>query len=77
MLSSVLNSKRAILVNIQIIRTFMKLRKLLATNSQLRLKIEKIEKKYDKQLGSIFDVMKYLLAEKTKSKEPIGFEYKK
>src|SRR3989338_1543528 len=50
MLSSVLNSKRAILVNIQIIRTFTKLRELLATNTKLRIKIEKMKKKYNYQL---------------------------
>jgi phage regulator Rha-like protein len=44
MLSSVLNSERAIMVNIQIIRTFTKLKEFLATNKQLREKIEKMEK---------------------------------
>ena len=47
MLSSVLNSDRAIQVNIQIIRTFTKLRNLLATNKDLKRKIEAMEKKYD------------------------------
>ena len=49
MLSSVLNSKRAIQVNIQIIRTFTKLRELIASNRELRLKIEKLENKYDQR----------------------------
>ncbi len=49
MLSSVLNSERAIQVNIRIIRTFMKLRELLATNKDLKRKIEDIERKYDSQ----------------------------
>ena len=47
MLSSVLNSARAIQVNIQIIRTFTKLRELIATNRELRIEIEKLERKYD------------------------------
>jgi len=73
MLSSVLNSKKAIMVNIQIIRTFTQLRELLSTNKDLREKIENIEKKYDKQLREIFEAIKHLLMEETKPKEPIGF----
>lgn len=73
MLSSVLNSKKAILVNIQIIRTFTQLRELLSTHKDLREKIENMEKKYDKRLREIFEAIKYLLAEETKPKEPIGF----
>ena len=73
MLSSVLNSKRAIQVNIQIIRTFTQLRELLATNKDLREKIENMEKKYDKHLREIFEAIKHLLMEKTKPKNPIGF----
>ncbi len=73
MLSSVLNSDRAIMVNIQIIRTFTQLRELLSTNKDLREKIENMEKKYDKQLREIFEAIKSLLMEETKSKEPIGF----
>lgn len=51
MLSSVLNSKRAIQVNIQIMRTFTKLRELMATHVKLKNKIEQMEKKYDYQSG--------------------------
>lgn len=76
MLSSVLNSKKAIMVNIQIIRTFTQLREFLSTNKEIREKIENMEKKYDKQLREIFDAIKYLLVEETKSKEPIGFSVK-
>lgn len=73
MLSSALNSKRAVLVNIQIIRTFVKLRELLATNEALRKKIEIIERKYDNQFKIVFDVIKRLLAEEEKPKGQIGF----
>ena len=76
MLSSVLNSERAIQVNIQIIRTFTQLRELLSTHKDLREKIENMEKKYDKQLREIFEAIKYLLTEETKPKEPIGFSVK-
>ncbi len=76
MLSSVLNSGRAIQVNIQIIRTFTKLRELLATNKQLREKIESMEKRYDKKLKDIFEVLKRLLIQEEGPKEQIGFQYK-
>jgi len=74
MLSSVLNSDRAIQVNIQIIRTFTKLRELLATNTKLRLKIENMEKKYDSKLKQVFDLLKQLLMQEEKPKEQIGFK---
>lgn len=80
MLSSVLKSKIAIRVNIQIIRTFTRLRELLATNELIRQKIEELEKKYekhDKQFKIVFDTIKELLeTPKPKSKRPIGFHVK-
>ena len=57
MLSSVLRSKRAIQANIAIMRTFVKLREILATNELLRHKIESMEKKYDEQFKVIFEVL--------------------
>lgn len=76
MLSSVLNSKRAVSVNIQIIRTFVKLRELLATNEALRKKIEIMERKYDSQFKIVFDVIKKLLADEEKPKTKIGYRAK-
>ena len=73
MLSSVLNSDRAIQVNIQIIRTFTKLRELLTTNKELREKIESMERRYDKKLREVFEVLKMLLIEEEKPKGQIGF----
>jgi hypothetical protein len=74
MLSSVLKSERAIQVNIQIMRTFTKLREMLAGNKELREKIEKLEKKYDNRFKIIFNVIKKLLAEEEpETKAPIGF----
>ncbi len=61
MLSSVLNSNRAIQVNIQIIRTFIKLRELLLTHVELKRKIEAMERKYDQQFKAVFDAIKQLL----------------
>ncbi|MBU4338739.1 ORF6N domain-containing protein [Patescibacteria group bacterium] len=58
MLSSVLNSKKAIQVNIQIIKTFIKLREMIAGNKDLRIKIEELEKKYNKYFKAIFETLK-------------------
>lgn len=73
MLSSVLNSTRAIQVNIQIIRTFTKLRELIASNKELREKIEKLESKYDQQFRVVFEAIRQLLEPPTKSAHKIGF----
>ena len=73
MLSSVLNSERAITVNIQIMRTFTKLREMLATHKDLARKIEDMEKKYDYQFKAVFDAIKQLLEPPVKSKGKVGF----
>ena len=73
MLSSVLNSSRAIQVNIQIMRTFTKLREMLAGHAELRRKIEEMEGKYDYQFKIIFKTIKKLLDPPRKKKIPIGF----
>ncbi len=73
MLSSVLNSKKAIQVNIQIIRTFTKLRELLSTNKELKKKVETMEKKYDTKLSQVFEILKQLIQQKALPKKPIGF----
>ena len=73
MLSTVLNSERAIDVNIQIMRTFTKLRTMLATHADLKRKIESMEQKYDKQFKVVFNVIKKLLEEPPKDTKKIGF----
>jgi len=73
MLASVLNSERAINVNIQIIRTFVKIRKLMATNEALQRKVMQMEKKYDTKIKKIFDILQLLLADDEKPKKQIGF----
>lgn len=77
MLSSVLNSDRAIAVNIQIIRTFIKLRQLLSTHkmsADLLEKIEKMEKNYDRQFRIVFDTIRELTAKPKDSGKKIGFQ---
>jgi hypothetical protein len=75
MLSSVLHSKRAIGVNIQIMRAFTQLRRMLLTNVGLRRKIEEMEKKYDKQFAIVFEAIKQLLSHPREEvvKKTIGF----
>ena len=73
MLSSVLNSERAIHVNIQIMRAFIKLRQMLSTHEELRKKIESMEKKYDAQFKTVFTVIKELLEPVNKPPRKIGF----
>lgn len=74
MLSSVLNSKRAIQVNIQIMRTFTKIREMLATHKELKQKIEEMEKKYDYQFKVVFDAIKQLIEPPRSHKKRIGFK---
>ncbi len=73
MLSSVLKSKQAIEVNIQIMRTFTNLRKMLATHNELREKIEAMEGKYDHQFKNVFDAIKQLVSNTEKPTAKIGF----
>ena len=73
MLSSVLNSDRAIKVNIQIMRTFTRLREMLMTHKDLKKKIEAMEEKYDYQFKIVFDAIKELLEPPIKTKKKIGF----
>ncbi|MSR78178.1 MAG: ORF6N domain-containing protein [Candidatus Omnitrophica bacterium] len=73
MLSSVLNSERAIQVNIQIMRTFSKIRQMLDAHKELRQKIEEMEQKYDSQFKVVFDALRQLLEPPEKTKRRIGF----
>ncbi len=73
MLSSVLRSKRAIQVNIQIMRTFTKLRVLLSSHEGLRRKIEELERKYDGQFKAVFDAINELIEMPDRTAKNIGF----
>ncbi|MFZ3065306.1 MAG: ORF6N domain-containing protein [Nitrospirota bacterium] len=73
MLSSVLSSERAITVNIQIMRTFTKLREILATHKDLAQKLEEMEKKYDAQFKVVFDTIRQLMIPPETKKRKIGF----
>ena len=73
MLSSVLNSERAIMVNIQIMRTFTKLREMIESSKELKKKIEEMEKKYDAQFKIVFEAIKQLVEPEVKPKRKVGF----
>lgn len=76
MLSSVLKSNRAIQVNIQIMRFFIKMREILISYKDLQDKIEKMEKKYDKQFQVVFEAIKQLIKKDQEPKKSIGFHNK-
>ncbi len=73
MLSSVLNSQRAIDVNIQIMRAFVKLREMMASHKDLARKLEELEKKYEGQFQIVFEAIRQLIEVEDKPKRKIGF----
>jgi len=77
MLSSVLNSKRAVQVNIEIMRAFVKLRGLMATHADLARKLNAMEKKYDAQFKVVFDAIRQLMTPPDTKKSRIGFRGKR
>ena len=73
MLSSVLKSPRAVQVNIEIMRAFVRLRAMLGENADLARKLAVLEKKYDAQFRVVFDAIRELMAPPPSTKDPIGF----
>jgi len=76
MLSGVLKSERAIEVNIAIMRAFVKLRQMLASNAQLACKLEEMEMKYDERFRIVFEAIDQLMTPPEKPRKRIGFEVK-
>ena len=76
MLSSVLRSKRALQVNIEIMRTFVRLRQMLAVHKDLERKLTALEQKYDEQFRVVFDAIRALMAPSETKKKKIGFMVK-
>jgi hypothetical protein len=72
MLSSVLRSPQAVAINIEIMRTFVRLRRILESNKELARKLEELEKDSDEKFRLIFETLNALMAPEKKSK-PIGF----
>jgi hypothetical protein len=73
MLSGILQSPRAVQVNIAIMRSFVRLRQVLAAHKDLVQKLEEMEKKYDRQFQIVFDAIRQILAPPEKPKRGIGF----
>jgi len=76
MLSSVLNSNRAIDVNIAIMRAFVQLRKMISSHADLERKITALEKKYDEQFKVVFEAIRALMSPSEKPRKKIGFQVK-
>jgi len=76
MLSGVLKSQRAVKVNIEIMRAFVRLRQLMASHTELAGKLLEMEKKYDEQFKIVFEAIRQLMAPPEKKKKKIGFMVK-
>lgn len=74
MLSSVLKSKRAVQVNIEIMRAFVRLREMIASNKELASRLNELEKKYDRQFKAVFDAIRELMAPTKTTVRRIGFQ---
>jgi len=76
MLSSVLRSKRAILVNITIMRVFVRLKEMIASHKDLARKLDTLEKKYDQQFSVVFDAIRKMMTPPKSTRRRIGFKVK-
>lgn len=77
MLSSVLRSRRAVAVNVEIMRAFVRLREMIADRAGLEQKLDALEQRYDEQFRMVFDAIRALISEETKPKKRIGFQPRK
>jgi phage regulator Rha-like protein len=77
MLSSVLRSRRAVQVNIAIMRTFVKLREMLSAHKDLARRLDALEKKYDAQFKVVFDAIRQLMTPPEPKRRKIGFRREK
>jgi hypothetical protein len=73
MLSSVLKSSRAVQVNIEIMRTFIRLRRILTENSDLSHRLDEMEQHYDEQFKTVFDALRQLMTPSINPGRPMGF----
>jgi hypothetical protein len=77
MLSSVLNSERAIAVNIKIMRVYTRIKEMLLTSNDLLLRMEKLERnanKHDMQISQVFDLIKQLVKQEEAPRTQIGYK---
>jgi hypothetical protein len=73
MLSSVLRSPRAAMVNVEIMRAFVRLRGMLSSHAELARKLAALERKYDSQFKAVFEAIRALMAPPAPQRRPIGF----
>lgn len=73
MLSSVLRNERAVQANIEIMRTFVKLREMIVRHKDLERRLEELEARYEGRLGAVFQALRRLLDAPEKPRKPIGF----
>ena len=76
MLANVLNSERAALTSVHVVRAFVKLRQMLASNAELARKLEALERKYDARFKVVFDAIRQLMSQPARSNREIGFHVK-
>jgi len=76
MLANVLNSERAAQTSVQVVRAFVRLRQMLASNAELARKLEALEKKYDRQFKVVFDAIRQLISPPVPKRREIGFHVK-
>jgi len=76
MLANVLNSERAAQTSVMVVRAFVRLRQMLASNAELARKLAAMEKKYDAQFKVVFDAIRQLMSPPEKPKREIGFHVK-
>lgn len=74
MLSSVLNSEKAIKVNIQIMRAFVQFRQMLLSSQELNQRLDALESRYDQQFAVVFDAIRQLMAPPEPTRKQIGFQ---
>jgi len=77
MLSSVLRSRQAVQVNIEIMRAFVSLRSMSGDHKALARRLNKLEEKYDKQFAVVFDAIREMMTPPAGKKQPIGFVHRK
>jgi hypothetical protein len=73
MLSSILRSPRAVVVNVEIMRAFVRLRRWIASSDALAKKLEDMEQKYDHQFRAVFDLIRRLMTQPATKNRRIGF----
>ena len=73
MLSSVLRSPRAVVVNIEIMRVFVHLRELVQSNAELARRLDELEKRSDRRFGAVFEAIRGLMAPPERPRRTIGF----